>query len=178
MCLFLHIALCGSCTYHNTCSSSVEDVRETQQGSIWIAQPLVLCYSSTVTYHSGIVQMYWKCHWNSISWQLFFKHIFSIQPAWNTSIYFLLYYYSNKKTKIHEHLFVWQRIECLIRKKGGKKGIGMHSGLCVSLCESHTTVPYIKLSAPQLSSSSKWSLMAWGGFVSWLWIKSWECPKP
>lgn len=39
----------------------------------------------------------------------------------------------------------------------------MHSRLCVSLCEGHSTVPYIKLSAPQLSSSSKWSLIAWGG---------------
>lgn len=55
MCLFLHI--CGSCTYHNTCSSSVEEKKETQQGSIWIAQPLDVCYSSRVTYHSGVVQI-------------------------------------------------------------------------------------------------------------------------
>lgn len=30
----------------------------------------------------------------------------------------------------------------------------------VFVCGGHSTVPYIKLSAPQLYSSSKWSLMA------------------
>lgn len=43
---------------------------------------------------------------------------------------------------------------------GGKGHIAMRSGLRVCLREGHSTVPYIKLSAPRLSRSSKWSLMA------------------
>lgn len=39
----------------------------------------------------------------------------------------------------------------------------VHSVHCVSVCEGHSTVLYIKLSAPQLSSSGKWSLTARGG---------------
>lgn len=55
--------------------------------------------------------------------------------------------------------------------------INLCSGLCVCVharvCEGHSTVPYIKLSASWHCSMNKWSPTAGGGgVVSWLWIKS------
>lgn len=51
--------------------------------------------------------------------------------------------------------------------------------ICVCVCVCHSTVPYIKLSAPQLYSSGKWSLMARGlEGASQVQIKSRVCPKP
>lgn len=71
-------------------------------------------------------------------------------------------------------MFIWQRV--LQQKRG--RTFWHAQCVCVCVWGGHSTVPYIKLSAPQLSSSSKLSLMAWGVLVSQLWIKSKECPKP
>ena len=64
------------------------------------------------------------------------------------------------------HVYVTKR--SLTRKEREKALACAVDCLCVCVCvcvrarvcEGHSTVPYIKLSAPQLSSSSKWSRVA------------------
>lgn len=85
------------------------------------------------------------------------------------------------RLKIFGLVCVTKRRECLRRKQcGGQGHIAMCSGAVrVCLREGHSTVPYIKLSAPRLSRRSKWSLMAWGRVLSPnSESKSCECPRP
>lgn len=124
--------------------------------------------------HSQFV--YWMCYGFLLSWQVFFIRAvhFSIQPGSSGKCQYNIYCLFI----VIKRLKVWASFLLVCKKES--RILGMHSGLSPSLClcacvcvrEGRSTVPYIKLSAPQLPSSSKWSLMAGGRFVSQFWIKS------
>lgn len=125
---------------------------------------------------------------NLLFWQPFCVHV-RIQSASSGQYGNSLYFPCNKKTPgrwpflLLVCMLMGEREENTPYKRGGGERTSMCGGsVCVMcgecVCLGHSTVLYIKLSAPQLSSSSKWSLLARGGFVSQLWIKGRECPKP
>ena len=76
---------------------------------------------------------------------------------------------------MHWNVEWWNAMNLLRRHVTAHEGNG-HPRACGwgAFCPA----PYIKLSAPWLSGSRKWNLMAPGGFVVQLWMKSRECPRP
>lgn len=124
---------------------------------------------------------------NLLLWQPFCVHV-RIQSASSGQYGNSLYFPRNKKTLgcwaflLLVCMLMGPREENTPDKRRGGEHTSIRVTLCVwcvvCVCLGHSTVLYIKLSAPRLSSSSKWSLMARGGFVSQLWIKGRECPKP
>lgn len=168
-CMFL----VSCCTYHNTYGG--EEYPEGHE-RVWTARPAGSYGIPTLSLSYYLLPgcllnvlwifiimtgiLYTCCAFQYPTWKL-----------WEMSISYLLYFHCNKKTESTSLFFA-----CVQKREQNRWHaqwtLSFSLLVCLCVCEGHSTVPYIKLSAPQLPSSSKWSLMAWGRFVSQFWIKS------
>lgn len=156
-------------SYHNKDRSYV---RKTQQDRVWLAKPAGLFGDESLFYDqpSPLGSIYWMHCSNATP--LHPLRTFNIQPK-HTGKYHTVPYWVFGAIRLQiiwlVCAFVWQREKSVLQESSGR-GAGAHChaqwAACVCLYEGHSTVPHIKLSAPRLSRSSKWSLMAWGRVLS------------